>query len=50
MVFGSEPRKQTNPKSPIKDVLKIHFLDFNDKELKMLIKEVKELVFMSNFG
>jgi hypothetical protein len=34
MVFVFEPRKGTNPKSPIRDVLKSHFLDLNDKEVE----------------
>jgi len=33
MVFGSKLGEGTNPKSPIKDVLKSRFLDLNEKEV-----------------
>jgi hypothetical protein len=32
--FGSEHGKGTDPKSPIKDVLKSQFLDLNEKEVE----------------
>jgi hypothetical protein len=38
MVFVSEPRKGTDPKSSTKDVLKSRFLDLNEKEVENVNK------------
>jgi len=51
MVFGSELREGTNLKSPIKDVLKSHFLwILMKRKLKMLIKVMEDLIIMLNLG
>jgi sulfur relay (sulfurtransferase) DsrC/TusE family protein len=49
MVSGFESRKGIDPKSPIRDVSKNYFLDFNNnKKLKMLIKAIKKSTNMLN--
>jgi hypothetical protein len=38
MVFGFKYGEGTDPKSPIHDVLKSHFLDLNEKEVENVDK------------
>jgi hypothetical protein len=38
VVSGSESRKGIDPKSPIRDVSKSYFLDFNKKEVENVDK------------
>jgi hypothetical protein len=48
MISGSKPKEGTDLKSPIKDVLKSHFLVLMKRKLKMLLKVMEDSIIMLN--